>query len=462
MYRTPSLIVFALVLSSAAASAADTTLISRVSQKKESNGISREPAISQTGQFVAFRSSATNLDRDRCDRGIYQIYVSDRSAGTIRCVSVNANGEEGDQGSFAPSISEDGRFVAFTSTATNLAGDDCDNGFNQIYVHDRTTGTTHCVSVNSNGREANQDSDASSISADGQWIAFDSAATNLSGNKCDNGFRHVYVRDRNSDTTICVSVRTNGDEGNGPSVDPSISADGRFVVFHSTATNLSDRCDNGNSHIYRHDLDTGETICVSVNTEGKQGNGNSTLARLSADGRFVAFQSNPTNITTRCNNGFTHIYVRDTVEQRTTCASIDKNGNQGNNHSGQASISSNGRFVAFSSAASNLGNKQCQSGNVQVFVRDRSNETTNCASVGPKKVEGNGQSINPALAADGTLVVFESEASNLVKKDTNNLRDVFGHANSTSKSKNDGSSFFFFFDLTQTDGFTGGFFISFD
>jgi Tol biopolymer transport system component len=462
MQSKTALIALALILSSASAWAADTILISRKSQKKQSNGISGEPVISQNGQFVAYRSSATNLDSDRCDDGLNQIYVSDRSTGTIRCVSVNSSGKEGDQDSFAPSISADGRFIAFTSKASNLAGDDCDNGFNQIYVHDRTTGTTNCVSVNSSGHDANQDSDASSISGDGRRIVFDSTATNLSGNKCDNGFHQIFVRDRTTGTTACVSVRTNGDEGNGDSVDAAISADGRYVVFHSTATNLSNRCDNGSSHVYRHDLESGETICVSVNNEGQQSNGNSALARVSSDGRFVAFQSNPTNMTTRCSNGFTHIYVRDTAEQRTTCASVDKNGSQGNNDSGQPAISSDGRFVAFSSAASNLGNKHCQSGNVQVFVRDRANETTSCASVGPKKVEGNDQSINPAVAADGTLVVFESEASNLVKKDTNHLRDVFGHGISTSRSEDNDSSFFFFFDLSQTDGFTGGFFFRVD
>jgi len=273
---------------------------------------------------------------------------------------------------------------------------------------------------------------------------------------------HIFVHDRTTGKTTCVSVRTNGDEGHGDSFDASISADGRFVVFHSTATNLSSRCDNGNSHVYRHNLESGETICVSVNNEGQQSNGNSALARVSGDGRFVAFESNPTNVTTRCSNGFSHIFVRDTVEERTICASVDTNGDQGNNDSGQPSISSDGRFVAFSSAASNLSNKHCQSGNVQVFIRDRANETTRCASVGPKKLEGNSQSINPAIAANGTLVAFESDASNLVKKDTNNLRDVFGHGNSTSRSKEDGSSFFFFFDLSQTNGFTGGFFVRFD
>src|SRR5262245_20263265 len=213
-----------LVLSSTAALAAPTTLISRKSQKNPSNGASSEPATSETGQFVAFRSPATNLDNERCSNGVNHIFVSDRNAGTTRCVSLNSNNREGDQDSLEPSISASGQFVAFTSTATNLAGNKCDNGFNQIYVRDRTAGTTTCVSVNSNDREGNQHSHASSISADGTLIAFDSAATNLADNKCDNGFNHVFVRDLKAGTTTCVSVRTNGNEGNGDSFDPAISA----------------------------------------------------------------------------------------------------------------------------------------------------------------------------------------------------------------------------------------------
>jgi Tol biopolymer transport system component len=254
-------------------------------------------------------------------------------------------------------------------------------------------------------------------------------------------------------TTTCVSVRTNGDEGNGDSFDPSISADGRVVVFQSTATNLATRCSNGNSHIYMHNLATGETSCVSVNNEGNQSNGNSALARVSGDGRFVVFQSDPTNFTTRCSNGFTHIFVHDTIEERTTCASIDNHGNQGNNDSMQPSISSDGRFVAFSSAASNLTGNRCVNGNVQVFVRDRADEETKCASIGPKNVEGNNGSINPSISANGTLVTFESDSNNLVKKDTNGLRDVFGHGISISKS-NGGSSFTIIFDLLQLGDIT--------
>jgi Tol biopolymer transport system component len=316
--------------------------------------------------------------------------------------------------------------------------------------------------VNSNGHEANQDSDASSISADGTLIAFDSSATNLAGNKCDNGFNHIFVHDLTTGTTTCVSVRTNGDEGNGDSFDPSISADGRVVAFQSTATNLAARCDNGNSHIYAHNRVTGETTCVSLNNEGKQSNGNNALARVSGDGRFVAFQADSTNGPTRCSDGSTQIFVRDLVEERTTCASVDNNGNHGNNGSVQPSISSNGRFVAFSSGATNLTGNRCMGGNMQVFVRDRTEEKTKCASLGPKKVAGNGDSSSPSISANGSLVTFESDANNLVKKDTNNLRDVFGYGNSTSPPKGDGSSFSFFFDLSQTGGTTGGIFVVFD
>lgn len=441
-------IALVFILTSSAVFAASTSLISTKSKKIQSDGPSGEPAASETGQLVAFRSSATNLDSERCKNGVNQIFVRDRRTGTIRCVSLNSNGREGDRDSRAPSISADGRFIAFTSAATNLAGDECDNGFSQIFVRDVTNGTTKCASINSNGREGNQHSDAPSISADGTLIAFDSAATNLTGSKCDNGFNHIFVRDVTSGTTICVSVRTNGDEGNGDSFDASISADGRFVVFQSTASNLATRCSNGNSHIYMHNLATGETSCVSVNSAGQESNGNSGLARISADGRFVAFQSNPTNITARCSNGFTHIFVRDTTDERTSCASLDNGGNQGNHDSTQPSISSDGRWVAFSSAATNLTGKHCTGGNIQVFVRDRLDEKTKCASLGPKKMEGNGDSINPAISGNGALVTFESDSSNLVKKDTNGLRDVFGHLISGSGSKG-GSSVTIIFDGIQ-------------
>lgn len=407
--------------------AGPTSLVSAKSARKPSNGASSEASTSGTGRFVVFRSPGTNLAALRCNNGFSHIFVRDRAARTITCVSVNSDDSQGNQDSHAPSISTDGQFIAFDSAATNLAGATCNNGFNQVYVRDRTAGTTRCVSVNSNDNQGNQDSHAPSISSDGQFIAFDSAATNLAGGKCNNGFNHIFVRNRTTGTTTCVSVNSNGTEGNGDSFDPSISSNGQMVAFHSSATNLTARCTNGNSHVYVHDLTNGQTRCVSVDSNENQGDGNSDLAKISGDGLFVAFESDATNLTAECNNAFTQIFVRNLTAARTSCASVDNNENQGNNDSAQPAISSDGRMVAFSSVATNLTTIRCITGNKQVFVRDRTDTKTSCASLGPRKVEGNGDSVNPSISGNGALVAFESTSNNLIGRDTNGILDVFIH-----------------------------------
>jgi Tol biopolymer transport system component len=412
--------------------AASTALISGRSQKNQSNGASTAPAVSENGQFVAFASFANNLDRDRCRNGFSHIFLRDRTAGTITCISLSSGGEQGNQNSQAPTLSADGGFIAFESMATNLAGENCESAFSQIFVHDLTAGTMSCVSVDAGGRRGNQHSHAPSISADGQVIAFDSRADNLDG-ACDNGFSQIFVHNRATATTRCISVSADGNLRNGDSFDPSITADGRVVVFHSAATNLPGQCGNGNSHIFMHGLPTGQTTCVSVNSDGNQSNGNSGLARISGDGGFVAFESDATNLTARCNNGFVHVFVRELGPARTACVSIDNRGEQANNDSTAAAISFNGRLVAFSSTATNLTVNRCTEGNSQVFVRDRADGSTACASVGRKRVSGNSNSANPALSGDGLLVSFESDATNLVKKDTNGNRDIFAHIFSVSE-----------------------------
>jgi hypothetical protein len=420
-------ITLCLILSSRTAIAGSTTLVSGKSQRNQSNGASSKPSASDNGQFIAFRSPATNLAAARCNNGFNHIFVRARSAGTITCVSVNSNDNQAVQDSDAPSISSNGQFVAFDSAATNLAGGTCNNGFSQIFVRDRSAGTTRCVSVNSNGNQGNQNSHAPSISSNGQFVAFDSVSTNLTGGKCNSGFHRIFVHDRTTGTTICVSVHSNGTEGNGDSFDPSISANGQMVAFHSSATNLTNRCTNGNSHVYVHDLTTGQTRCVSLDSNENQSDGNSDLPKISGDGLFVAFESDATNLTSQCNNAFAHIFVRDLTNGRTSCASVDNNDNQGNNDSVQPSISSDGRLVTFSSVATNLTITRCIAGNSQVFVRDRTGKKTTCASVDAKKREGNGASVNPAISDDSRLVAFESNSNNLVKNDTNGLLDVFVH-----------------------------------
>src|ERR671925_609597 len=163
-------------------------------------------------------------------------------AGSTSLVSAKSARRPSNAASSEASISDNGRFVAFSSAATNLAPLRCNNGFVHIFVRDRTARTITCVSVNSNDDQGNQNSHAPSISSDGQFIAFDSAATNLAGGKCNNGFNHIFVRNRITGTTTCVSVHSNGTEGNGHSFDPSISANGQMIAFQSSATNLTGRC----------------------------------------------------------------------------------------------------------------------------------------------------------------------------------------------------------------------------
>jgi len=162
-----------------------------------------------------------------------------------------------------------------------------------------------------------------------------------------------------------------------------------------------------------------------VDSAENQSNGNSDLAKISGDGLFVAFESDATNLTVECNNAFRQIFVRNLTTGRTSCASVDNNENQGNNDSAQPSISADGRMVAFSSVATNLTTNRCITGNKQVFVRDRTDTKTTCASLGPRRVEGNGDSVNPSISGNGGVVAFESTSNNLVRRDANGILDVF-------------------------------------
>jgi Tol biopolymer transport system component len=147
-------ITFCFFLVSSTVIAGPATLVSAKSARKPSNGASSEASTSGTGQFVAFRSLGTNLAAARCNNGFSHIFIRDRGTGTITCVSVSSNDNQGNQDSRAPAISSDGQFIAFDSAATDLAGGTCDNGFNHVFVRDRTAGTTRCVSVNSNNNTA--------------------------------------------------------------------------------------------------------------------------------------------------------------------------------------------------------------------------------------------------------------------------------------------------------------------
>jgi Tol biopolymer transport system component len=270
----------------------------------------------------------------------------------VQRVSVASDGAQGNGDSFDNSISADGRYIAFASRASNLVAGDT-NGKQDIFVHDRLTGQTTRVSVASDGAQGNGDSGQPVISADGRFVAFYSSASNLVPGDT-NGVEDVFVHDRLTGQTTRVSVASDGAQGNGPSWGPSISADGRFVAFESRASNLVPGDTNGTTDVFVHDRHTGQTMRVSVASDGREGNSYSWLARISADGRFVVFTSDASNLVAGDTNGTWDVFVHDRLTGQTTMVSVASDGTPGNGRSIGVSISGDGRFVAFMSEASNL------------------------------------------------------------------------------------------------------------
>jgi hypothetical protein len=409
-------------LAGSSARAQTTERVSVDSAGAQGDGNSYWPSISGDGRFVAFQSFASNLVAGDTN-GSDDVFVYDRQNRTTERVSVDSAGAQGNGFSGYPSISADGRFVAFLSAASNLVTGDT-NAVADVFVHDRQSGTTERVSVDSSGAQGNNDSNAyPSLSDDGRFVAFGSRASNLVMSDT-NGSRDVFVHDRQSGTTERVSVDSTGTQGNSNSDLPSISADGRFVAFHGEATNLVAGDTNAFDDVFVHDRQSGTTERVSVDSAGAQGNSDSYRPSISADGRFVAFYSFATNLVTGDTNGFIDIFVRDRQSGTTERASVDSGGAQGNNGSAWPSISGDGRFVAFWSYASNLVTGDTN-WFIDVFVHDRQSGTTERVSVDSGGAQGNDWSYWPSTSADGRFVAFWSHASNLVTGDTNLFVDIF-------------------------------------
>jgi len=287
---------------------------------------------------------------------------------TTTRVSVNLQGGDPNGLSASPQISADGRYVAFSSDASNLVAGDT-NAWFDVFVHDRQTGQTSRVSVATGGQQGNDHSSVSSLSADGRYVVFVSGASNLvSGDT--NAWSDVFVHDRQTGQTSRVSVATDGEEGNHFSVTATISADGRYVAFDSAASNLVAGDTNVSTDVFVHDRQTGQTSRVSVATGGEQGNGASEVATISENGRFVAFQSRATNLVASDTNVRYDVFVHDRQTGQTSRMSVATDGTQGNEESRGPAISGNGRFVAFQSLASNLvaGDTNLS---YDVYVRDR-------------------------------------------------------------------------------------------
>ncbi len=388
----------------------------------QANANSFEPAISARGRYVAFHSYATNLVAGDTN-GVRDVFVYDRSTGATTRVSVDLNGIQGNDHSRSPSISADGRYVAFYSDATNLVTGDT-NSRSDVFVHDLSTGATTRVSIASDGTQANSGSSLPEISADGRYVAFDSTAWNLVAGD-NNGVSDVFVHDRSNGTTSRVSVDSNGSQANGYSSAPSISADGRYVSFVSLATNLVMGDTNDEYDVFVHDRSTGATTRVSVDSSGAQADNDSTSSpSISVDGRFVAFQSYAANLVPGDTNANADIFVHDRSTGATIRVSVDSSGAQADSASYVPSISADGRYVAFQSFATNLVTGDTNGG-TDIFVHDRNTGATRRVSVDAIGTQANEYSYHSAISADGLYVAFRSDATNLVTGDTNGQTDIF-------------------------------------
>ena len=329
------------------------------------------------------------------------------------------------------SVSLDGRFVAFQSRASNLVTGDTNNK-RDVFVYDRETKTMERVSISSDGDQADNNSGHPSISGDGRFVTFMSLAGNLVEND-QNGQFDIFVHDRENKSTELVSVSVDGNAGNTKSLYPAISTDGCCIVFESSANNLVETDSNEATDIFLRNIKQETTEIITLSSRGQQANHGSYNASISADGRFVIFDSPARNLVPEDNKrsdehewNFSDVFLRDRESGETKLVSINTYGKPGNHPSSHGSVSADGRYIAFSSQATDLvegypddrlivGGKGRTARRVDIFVHDLKLRTTKLASIGIDGKPGNHQSHAPQLSSNGRFVTFQSSASNLTE-----------------------------------------------
>lgn len=390
-------------------------------------GIIGKPSLSADGRLVAFASEASSLVPGDSGRWI-DIFVRDQLTSTTRRVTVRPDGGEADGSSFCPALSADGRYLAFDSYASNLVPGDT-SGHSNVFLYEMSTGRTSRVSSARSGAAPDGDSAFASVSADGRYVAFDSTATNLvAADTNDHG--DVFVWDRASGAAVRASVSSAqgpaAGQGNGGSGMASISADGGAVAFVSAASNLVPGDTNRFDDIYVRDLARGRTVRASTASGGGQPQSSADGPSISADGRHVAFDTawplDPTDT-----DWTRDVYVRDLGTSRTRIVSAPEGSVAWSSERGSsygAVLSRDGRYVAFTSFAVDLlaGYRPAQQ---SVYARDMRSGRVTQLSVDAAGATASGDSYAPAITPDGSHVAFNSAAADLVPFDTNRADDVF-------------------------------------
>ena len=409
-------VVVAMLASSSVASAVapgfapgTTTRVSVATDGTPANASLQSQVLSQDGRYVVFASSATDLVT-LATGGRLQVYRHDRVSGVTELVSLSRTGVASTGSSFAPTLSADGRFVAFVSTGTDLVAGDT-NGVIDVFVRDMTNGTTTAASTDANGAfvvgatSLANFPGARALSDDGRYVAFSSTAPLVPG---ANGVAQVYVKDLSSGAVVRASVDATGNAGNGASGQATISGDGNVVAFQSTSTSLSSVSTGGQLEIYSRDLAAGVTTLDSVSTAGAAAGLVAAFPGLSHDGRYLVFET-PAQLDATDTDTSYDVYLRDRSAQTTTLASPGGGGVDNR----APSISADGAYVAFHSSDSTL--VAGDANNVSdVFLWNRATGAYTLVSLNDAGVQANAASSFASVSANGGSVLFASQASNLV------------------------------------------------
>ena len=387
------------------------------------------PAVSPLGRFVAFTSLSGGLVTGDTNRA-FDAFVRDRRSGVTRLVTVSRAGGPVDYptqyADLDPTVSAGGRYVAYRSPGTNVIAGDA-NGASDVFVWDRVGGRTELVSVprvsRPGARTPNGESRTPSISASGRYVTFSSCASNLVRGDT-NGACDIFVRDRVADVTRLVSSGRGGAAANGESYGAAMSADGRHVSFISQATNLVPATVNGFGHTYVRNLRTGRTRLVSVGPSGEPASGGDYGNAISADGRYVVFGSDATDLVAGEVSGLGDVFVWDATTNRNRLVSANSSGGAADDWSFGGSVSADGRYVVFGSYANNLTQADDQP-TEDVFIWDRTTGRSRLVSVTGSGEPTNAGSPVGAISGNGRFVAFDSYASNIAPGDTCCQADVF-------------------------------------
>lgn len=387
----------------------------------DANGGSFNPSVSADGRYAVFESTASNLVNNDLNNNS-DIFLVDTENGTIQRISEPTSGGDANGSSNNPSISANGQFVVFESFAPNLVANDTNNAVD-IFIYDRIAQSMERVSVASNNTQANSHNFSPSVSADGRFVTFYSISSNLvSGD--NNRAVDVFVRDRTTGETRMISTNANGNPGNMASWQPVISANGQYIAFSSNASNLVAGDSNNVQDIFLYEMATGNIAMVSKDNSGTPGNALSAYPAISASGDYVVFESDATNLVSNDGNGQTDIFVADVPHSSVTRISVTTDGGDINAPAYQPRISQDGRFISYYSYASNI--VQPDPNNVEdVYLYDQSTGAIEMLTRTMAGEPSNGSSFTAALNDDGRYAVTSSLATNLDVTDTNGLEDIY-------------------------------------